>query len=785
MTAPPIVLAEIVLGAQDWWLFVGMLVAAVSLLVAWSYYMRGGNSGLRALAMSLKLTALLALGFCLLEPKRRVERPRPGANVMAVVVDNSRSMEIAPAGKAASRRQRLAPWLPSDSAWQTRLAQDFDVRRYAIDNRLHAVADLSQLDFRGTATSLATAIDTLMKRFANRPVAGMLLLTDGLATDGLNEWIASREFAFPIYPIVDTQEGEVRDLRLHDPVVQVSSFELAPVGIEAWVEAVGLAGEELIVRLIDAAGDTIARQSIACNSDDFHHRVRFTFRPREPGFQSVALRASLRRDDRESGPVRSRTEVTLANNTLLIAVDRGSGPYRLLYVSGRPNWEFKFLRRALESDVELRLSALIRIAKQQPKFSFRDRGVPSANPLRAGFDESDDTAEQYDEPVLLRIGVSEGELVAGFPTSSEDLFRYDAVILDDVEASFFSQHQMLLLRQFVAHRGGGLMMLGGAESFFHGGYEDTPVAELLPLYLRPRPTDKHQPARMLLTREGQLEPWLRLRSNQQDENSRQAFVPEFYTWNAIAEVKPGAQTLAELQLAAERQPGIVVQRFGKGRTLALTVGDYWRWSMHRPDADVDDLAQAWRQIARWLTNDVPRRVEVDVQAPPSPVNAHRIIVQVRDENFQPLDNATVSIEITPPDGAPLTAQATPDATQPGVYALEYWCQHDGSYRCVVACTAPDGEPLDPVHTGWTAQPSSVEFARVVPDMQTLHTLAKQSGGQVVALEDLESFVAELPNRRVPQSELREEPLWHQPWMLLIAVLCLCGEWGLRRWKGLP
>src|SRR5207244_2456753 len=64
-------------------------------------------------------------------------------------------------------------------------------------------------------------------------------------------------------------------------------------------------------------------------------------------------------------------EETLANNSRLVVVDRGGGPYRVLYVAGRPNWEFKYLRRAVEEDQEMGLVGLIRIAKRQPKFDFR------------------------------------------------------------------------------------------------------------------------------------------------------------------------------------------------------------------------------------------------------------------------------------------------------------------------------------------------------------------------------------------------------------------------------
>ena len=64
-------------------------------------------------------------------------------------------------------------------------------------------------------------------------------------------------------------------------------------------------------------------------------------------------------------------EATLVNNRKLVTVNRGKGPYRVLYVSGRPNWEFKFLRRAIQEDQEVQLVGLLRIAKREAKFDFR------------------------------------------------------------------------------------------------------------------------------------------------------------------------------------------------------------------------------------------------------------------------------------------------------------------------------------------------------------------------------------------------------------------------------
>ena len=66
-----------------------------------------------------------------------------------------------------------------------------------------------------------------------------------------------------------------------------------------------------------------------------------------------------------------------------------------------------------------------------------------------------------------------------------DLQAFDAVILDDVPASDFSARQMNDLAAYVRDAGGGLVMVGGPNSFGAGGWIGTPIADVLPVKLDP------------------------------------------------------------------------------------------------------------------------------------------------------------------------------------------------------------------------------------------------------------------------------------------------------------
>jgi hypothetical protein len=159
------------LGAPQWAVPAILISSALLLMLLAAYWGRSAPAAVKTCAMLLKLLAIAGLAICLLEPVRHGQRPRPHANLMAVVVDNSQSMRIKTAGQQGSDHERLKKLLVANAGWRTRLEQDFDVRSYAFDSRLGAVDDLSSLEFDGPASALGSSIQTIAARFKNRPVA--------------------------------------------------------------------------------------------------------------------------------------------------------------------------------------------------------------------------------------------------------------------------------------------------------------------------------------------------------------------------------------------------------------------------------------------------------------------------------------------------------------------------------------------------------------------------------------------------------------------------------------
>jgi len=817
-------LATLLFSGRDWRLVAaGFAVAALSLLV-WSYFRSRLSLGLRATCLLLKLLGVLALAACLLEPLWTSERARPGANYFAVVADNSQGMKIKDRGAIKSRAEDLRALLGSDKqAWQPQLEENFQVRRYSFDSRLQSTRDFSELAFDGRVSSLVTSLRTLADRYKGQPLAGILVFSDGNATD-LGEGLPDLTGLPPVYPVVMGSDDTMKDVSVQRVAVSQTAFEDAPVTIQVEASGTGYSGETLVGQLIKVGQTSILPQTNAVTATgtnkaaasaalaartntppdkvvaEQRQRVgrdsdtvafRFQIKPETSGLSFYRLQVAPKDEVEAATKPSLSTEATLANNSRVVVVDRGRGPYRILYVAGRPNWEYKFLQRAVAEDDQVQLVGLIRIARREPKFEFRGRAGESSNPLFRGFgNQSKEEIERYDQPVLTRLNTKdELELRGGFPKVPEDLYGYHAVIIDDLEAAFFTPDQLTLLQKFVSERGGGFLMLGGAESFQQGKFNRTPVGDMLPVYVD-QPSDDKPPGelRLTLTREGWLQPWARLRNNESDEKRRLDDVPPFGVLNKVRGLKPGASVIATVSDGREGQhPALAVQRFGNGRVGAVMIGDIWHWGL-KDEANHKDMDKAWRQLMRWLVADVPGRTEMLAeQKPGDPNQAVRLQVRVRDKKFQPLDNATVTVHVRPVGQAGtnvIRLTAEPVLSQAGIYETTYVPRETGGYQAETVVTDSTGMEAGRAEAGWTSDPAADEFRSLKPNRALMETIAKQTGGEVISAHALESFAKKLPNRKAPITESWTSPLWHQAGVFLFALACFVVEWGLRRSKGL-
>jgi hypothetical protein len=232
-----------------------------------------------------------------------------------------------------------------------------------------------------------------------------------------------------------------------------------------------------------------------------------------------------------------------------------------------------------------------------------------------------------------------------------------------------------------------------------------------------------------------------------------------------------------------------VQRYGNGRSAALTVGDVWRWGL--ADSQLhEDMDKFWRQTVRWLVADVPNRISLAAVQKPDQVNQAVVLqARVRQKDFSPMDNVSVAIEVTDPNARTVQISAEPVLDEAGLFEATYVPRYNGGYSAKAVVSDADGLQVGDGQTGWASDLEAREFHSIATNRPLLEKIARQTGGRMVELGELGSFARTLPRREAPITETSITPLWDLkgvlPAVFAFVLMCFLGEWALRRWKGLP
>ena len=108
--------------------------------------------GLRVLAMSLVL-------FCLMRPALILKAAVPQQNFLGVLVDDSRSMQIADEGEKARGEFIKTNFSAAESPLLATLTKRFAVRQFKFASNAERVANAAGLTFDGTSSHLGDALD--------------------------------------------------------------------------------------------------------------------------------------------------------------------------------------------------------------------------------------------------------------------------------------------------------------------------------------------------------------------------------------------------------------------------------------------------------------------------------------------------------------------------------------------------------------------------------------------------------------------------------------------------
>lgn len=697
----------------------------------------------RAVLGALRIAALGLILFCIFRPVLIVKAAVTQQNVVGILIDDSRSMQLPATNQAAGSRADLvrSTFAKPDSAVIKALSDRFLIRTFRFSSSTARVATPGDLTFTGTQTRLANAIESARQELAGLPVSGLVLVTDGADTTDAtvaDALLASKAEALPVFTVGVGQETLSHDIQ----VGRVSTPRTALKGTSLLVDAVltqtGYAGQTVTLDVEDE-GRIVGSQPVRLPADGDPVSVRVRFTATEAGPRIFRLRVAP-----QPG------EVVTQNNQRDVQIDIRDRKERILYFEGEPRFEMKFARQAIKDDPNLELVTLQRTAENK-----------------------------Y---LRLDIDAAGVELAAGFPKTREELFAYRGLVLGSIEASAFSADQLRMIAEYVDVRGGGLLFLGGPRAFAEGGYAGTPVEDVMPVLLG-RSAGAFAALKIQPTRAGQAHAVTQLGDTEQASADRWKSMPSLSTVNQIEALKPGATALlAGLDERRRERVVLAFERYGRGKSIAFPVQDSWHWQMDAAIRVEDQTHENfWRQLLRWLVDGVPDAVEVrtltDRVEPGQPV---ALTADVVDPRFVELNDANVVAHVTSPSGKKTAVSLQWTGERSGQYRAAFDTAEPGWYQATLEATR-EGKSVGGAVAHVRAVPDDAEYFDAAMHAPLLKRIAQDTGGRFYPADATSTLADDLKYSGRGVTAVEERELWHMPALLIALVCVICAEWGLRRY----
>ncbi|HEY7314338.1 MAG TPA: VWA domain-containing protein, partial [Gemmataceae bacterium] len=546
----------------DPWLASMLAIGALCLFAAiyareGSQTLRRQDTGGRILRLSLRM-GLLFLLLAVFLPRDRFWFERQSWPDIVILIDDSQSMSTVDQykdtrvktvadrlaqhdGMTDAQRLSLAKALLTrgDQDWLTAMLTRRKVRVhvYHCSGRAHRLKDVTAHDEIGPAleainalqaepshdsSQLGMAVRQVLNDFRGSSLAAVVMLTDGVTTEGEDLVKVSKyaqQMGVPLFFVGIGDSQEVRDLYLHDLTSADSAYVNDRLIFTVNLTAQGYNGLSTQVKLREKGKDAVlAHKDVQFDGTTKTVKVILMHQPTEPGEKVYEIEVPGQED-----------EITTENNRLQRQVFvHETRQIKVLYVEGYRRWEYHYLKTLLERE------------------SNRLKGNKSID-LKVLLLESDP-----DFAVQDRTALSE------FPSKAE-LNAFDVVILGDVDPQSPSDPKMTEhlkdLADFVRERGGGLLMIAG-ERHAPFAYKDSPLKDVLPIDITSdKPPDDAEIAdryRLALTPIGRTHQMFQFApGNDQDNEAIWNRLPEMY-WSASGyQLKRAAEVLAVLPKPAQ------------------------------------------------------------------------------------------------------------------------------------------------------------------------------------------------------------------------------------------
>ena len=292
--------------------------------------------------ISYRIIIFLILGILLFNPVINFSGEKEKKLDWAIFIDNSASI------KYHQTPSINAVQLGIESLVNKLSEKDISYHLYQFSDNIQKV-NSPQLIGNGVTTNIGIIPETI-KQLGNQ-IAGVVIISDGLITEGKDPIKDFQEFDFPIHTIGIGEGSELVDVTIESIDAPTVVLKSDWVDVNITIQSVGNIGDRLSVSLYNNR-ELQGSKHIRLMGMESKKEINFRFRPKEIGKQQYEVRISSVED-----------EIDIQNNrqkfSLLVLKDR----YKVALLTGSPNKNTSVLKQKLKNNPRVELDHFIRITE--------------------------------------------------------------------------------------------------------------------------------------------------------------------------------------------------------------------------------------------------------------------------------------------------------------------------------------------------------------------------------------------------------------------------------------
>ncbi|MDA1028802.1 MAG: hypothetical protein O3B41_07105 [Bacteroidetes bacterium] len=642
--------------------------------------------------------------------------------VVAVVIDASESMSL-----ADSLLGDDGASLASKTASIKRSLEGLDVRFYTFGGDIEELDSLQTLSAVESRTDIATALIRVNEDLSDVPLRSVILVSDGLYNSGRNPIRVAESYQVPIFTIAHGDSTLKRDVRIVQVISNELTFAGSTVPVLVRVRNDGYTSGQLTVRLQDE-GKLVDQVVIPVPATGTESEVELSYLAAEAGRTNLSI-----------GINRFEGEATYRNNSSTVSIVVLDQKKKVLVLAGAPSPDVSNLARIIALDQTTEIVTLI----QAPDGTFYDGQIPG---------------DFSDIDLIVSVGFPGKSTPPAVSAAVAEAVKGGSSLLFVLDKE---TNLTAIQRDFNALLPVTLRSI--RSGFLEGSFVETTAAASHAIF----------------------------DTGFRSDNSRWNRLPPVLINESRWEPAPSATVLATTQMRGIPigDPVFVVGRTGSSKSAVLLAHGFWKWTNVPEDleAESNSFKEILTNTVQWLYATDDNRL---VRVTPSESEygeGDSVILrgEVYDETLRPISDASLSVELTDPDGQKFPFEMT--LVGNGRYTLDVGSLPAGFYTYAATARRNDGE-IGTDDGQFSIGRRTLEFRNTRADFALMSQIALRSGGAAITSSEIDgipSLLQNLPDfRSVTYSSASQLRLWQKWPFLVLILLVLTVEWFFRKRFGM-